>query len=94
MCNTFIKIFGFQCLYLPCCSTTGTVTKAMLDDSPNAALDKTLLNKYYDLPQPENKIQAKYVWIDGTGEFIRSKSRTLDFVPKDPAGNVMLVYIM
>ncbi|XP_014204298.1 glutamine synthetase 1, mitochondrial-like isoform X2 [Copidosoma floridanum] len=56
----------------------------MLDDSPNAALDKTLLNKFYALPQPEDRIQAKYIWIDGTGEFLRSKSRTLEFVPKKP----------
>ncbi|KAJ8670656.1 hypothetical protein QAD02_001915 [Eretmocerus hayati] len=64
--------------------STSIVFKAMLDDSPNAALDKTLLNRYYALPHPENKIQAKYIWIDGTGEGLRSKSRTVDFMPKKP----------
>lgn len=68
-------------------STTGTVSKAMLNDSPNADLDKTLLNRYYALPQAENQIQAKYIWIDGTGEYLRSKSRTIDFIPKKPSGN-------
>ncbi|XP_011505450.1 PREDICTED: glutamine synthetase 2 cytoplasmic-like [Ceratosolen solmsi marchali] len=65
-------------------STTGTRSRTTLDESPNAALDKTLLNKYYALPQPENKIQAKYIWIDGTGEGVRSKTRTIDFIPKKP----------
>lgn len=63
-----------------------TMSRSMLRDSPNAALDKTILQKYMDLPQPENKIQAKYIWIDGTGEGLRCKTRTLDFVPKHPSG--------
>ncbi|KAK0084983.1 hypothetical protein PV325_005980 [Microctonus aethiopoides] len=62
-----------------------TMSRTILKDSPNAALNKTLLNKYLDLPQPDNAIQAKYIWIDGTGEGIRSKTRTLDFIPKHPS---------
>lgn len=50
--------------------------------SINAQINKTLLDKYMCLPQPANTIIAKYIWIDGTGENVRSKSRTLDFIPK------------
>ncbi|XP_026477159.1 glutamine synthetase 2 cytoplasmic-like, partial [Ctenocephalides felis] len=55
-----------------------------LEHSPNAALNKTLLDKYMDLPIPENKVQATYIWIDGTGENVRAKDRTLDFIPTCP----------
>ncbi|XP_016840416.1 glutamine synthetase 2 cytoplasmic [Nasonia vitripennis] len=61
------------------------MSRKMLVDSPNAALDKSLLNRYLALPQPDDKIQAEYIWIDGTGEGIRSKTRTLNSIPNKPS---------
>ncbi|XP_041369130.1 glutamine synthetase-like [Gigantopelta aegis] len=44
--------------------------------------DKKVLEKFLELDQPQNKCMCEYVWIDGTGEGLRSKCRTLDSVPK------------
>jgi len=48
------------------------------------ATDKTVLDRYMRLPIPDNRCQVMYVWIDGTGETMRSKTRTIDFIPKSP----------
>ncbi|KAJ8395894.1 hypothetical protein AAFF_G00027770 [Aldrovandia affinis] len=48
--------------------------------SPN--LNKSLLQQYLALPQGE-LCQVTYVWIDGTGEGLRCKTRTLEKEPKD-----------
>jgi glutamine synthetase len=45
-------------------------------------LDKLITEKYLTLPQPSNKILATYVWIDGTGEQLRAKTKTLLKVPR------------
>ena len=35
------------------------------------ALDKAVLQRYLNLPQPDNKVMATYIWIDGSGENLR-----------------------
>lgn len=52
-----------------------------LKNSPNAALNKTILERYRNLETPADRPQATYLWIDGTGESIRLKDRVLDKVP-------------
>ncbi|ROT77805.1 glutamine synthetase [Penaeus vannamei] len=47
--------------------------------------NKTVLDRYLKLEIPDNKCQAMYVWVDGTGENLRSKTRTLNFIPKSPS---------
>ena len=43
-----------------------------------------ILAKYMSLDQPADKVQCMYVWIDGSGENMRAKTRTVSFVPKEP----------
>jgi glutamine synthetase len=47
----------------------------------NGSSNKPLLDKYLALPQGE-RVQVMYVWIDGTGEGLRAKTRTEMHEPK------------
>lgn len=57
-----------------------------LEDSPNALINKTLLDKYMRLSLNDDQIQATYIWIDGSGENVRCKDRTLAAVPASVKG--------
>jgi glutamine synthetase len=57
-----------------------------LQNSPNAVLNKSVAERYRHLPCPQNKVKATYIWIDGTGENVRAKTRTLDFIPTKSEG--------
>ncbi|XP_045190899.1 glutamine synthetase-like [Mercenaria mercenaria] len=50
----------------------------------SASTDKNVLKQYMSLDQPDDKVMCEYLWVDGTGEGIRSKCRTLDFEPEKP----------
>merc|ERR1712033_96718 len=50
----------------------------------HAQTNKTVLDKYLRLDQG-TRIQALYIWIDGTGEGLRSKTKTLEDYPNSVA---------
>ena len=58
----------------------------MLEESPNSKLNKEILSRYMSLDLPHGQFIATYIWIDGTGENVRCKDRTLNFIPKSPKG--------
>ena len=51
----------------------------------NIETNKTVMDRYRELEIPDGKVLAMYVWIDGTGQNLRCKTRTLDAIPADPA---------
>lgn len=59
--------------------------------SHTAATDKNVLERYMTLPL-DTKVMLEYIWIDGTGEGVRSKCKTLDFEPKSPKGKYVIMH--
>lgn len=52
--------------------------------TPIPTTNKTVLDRYLRLTIPDEKTQVLYVWIDGTGEHVRAKTRTINFTAKSP----------
>lgn len=55
----------------------------MANSSDDSFLSTNVFNYYMELSTPD-KIQAEYVWIGGSGEDLRCKTRTLSGKPKEP----------
>ncbi|OXA57898.1 glutamine synthetase [Folsomia candida] len=49
---------------------------------PKISMNKTIYDRYMSLPLDQNLAQLTYIWIDGTGEYVRAKTRTHYSVPK------------
>lgn len=54
--------------------------------SHSSRLNKLVREQYMKLPQ-DGLVQVTYVWIDGSGEGVRCKTRTLGKEPKSIEGN-------
>ena len=53
---------------------------------PRSSSDKNaVLQRYMELDiKDDTRVQAMYIWIDGSGEGIRCKTKTLEFEPMVP----------
>lgn len=55
--------------------------------SHSSRLNKGVRDQYMKLPQG-GMVQVTYVWVDGTGEGVRCKTKTLEYEPKSIEGKM------
>ena len=56
-------------------------------------LSEAVLDRFLATEQPDDIIQVMYIWVDGTGESVRAKTRTIEFEPKAPSGKIFFTII-
>lgn len=56
---------------------TALNAELLKEQTGQSSLDPIVIKRYMDLPFPEDKVLAEYVWVDAEGN-TRSKTRTLD----------------
>jgi len=52
-------------------------------EDTGAKTDKGVLTHYLDLPQGD-RVQVMYIWIDGSGENVRAKTKSMESEPQKP----------
>lgn len=57
----------------------------------SSMLEKNITEHYLTLDQPDDKVQVMYIWVDGSGENLRCKTRTVDFIPKTAEGELQFI---
>lgn len=81
---------GFSVPTLTICAFSLTAFRVQkMATSASSKLNKAVKQQYMTLPQGD-KVQAMYIWIDGSGEGLRCKTKTLDFEPKSVEGKIRI----